>query len=123
MPTPVLQMACWQARALKSGPRPSELFVDAGAGVQRRRKGPFPTENAEYLSKDRFAAGCDDASRSNRFLLALNPPGKASHFSALLKALVGARIACRSLEFIALIPVAAVGAHTMAGIKTLFINA
>ena len=58
-----------KARALKRGPRPSELFVDAGAVSQRRRKRPLPTKNVERSSKDKLAAGRENASRSNLFLL------------------------------------------------------
>jgi hypothetical protein len=89
-----------KARALKRGPRPSELFVDAGAVIQRRRKRLFPTKNVERSSKDKLSAGWENASRSNLFLLVADPPGSDSHFSAFSKDMVGARIACRFSELI-----------------------
>lgn len=89
-----------KARALKRGPRPSELFVDAGAVSQRRRKRPLPTKNVERSSKDKLAAGRENASLSNLFLLVADPPGSGSHFHAFSKEMVGVIIACRFLELI-----------------------
>ena len=54
-----------------------------------RLNNPFPTKNVERSSKERFAEGCEKASRPNRFRLVAEPPGKLSHFSALVKSVVG----------------------------------
>ena len=62
MPATVLDVtALAGARALKSGPSPSDARVEAGAAIQSLRNSPLPRAKSRLPSKPRFAEGCEKA--------------------------------------------------------------
>ena len=79
-PRPSFKWHRWQARALKTSPNPSELFVDTGAVTQSFRNKPLPITKDDRSSNEKLEAGWEKAPRSNRLRFVVVPPKSDSHF-------------------------------------------
>ncbi len=99
-PRPSLMWQDWQARALNSGPRPSDAWVEDGADTQSLRKRPLPREKLCWPSKSRLAEKSEKALLSRRGSTVEAPACLASKGSAREKSVVGAVTrATRSMSF------------------------
>ena len=77
-PRPSFRWQRWQARALKSGPSPSDDVVELGAETQIFLKMPLPTLKSRSRLKGMFAEGCENASRFNGLNTVAAPAGRRS---------------------------------------------
>ena len=68
----------WQARALKSGPSPSDDVVELGDDTQSFLKMPLPTWKSRSRLKDMLADGCENESRFRGLNTVAAPAGRRS---------------------------------------------
>src|SRR6185437_1727898 len=87
-PRPSFRWQLWQARALNSGPSPSEACVDDGADTQSLVKKPLPTLKVPSSSKVRLAEDCEKESRLTCLREVPAPPCISSNCSGLEKSVV-----------------------------------
>ncbi len=92
-PRPSLRWQLWQARALNSGPSPSEAWVEDGDDTQTLRNSPLPSLKVPSSSKVMLAEDCEKASWLGRFFVVPAPPCISSNCSGLEKSVVGLVIA------------------------------
>ena len=77
-PRPSFRWQRWQARALNSGPRPSEEVVELGDDTQSFLKMPLPTLKSSWRSNGMFADGWEKMSRFSVLNTVVAPPGRLS---------------------------------------------
>ena len=89
-PRPSFRWQSWQARALKSGPSPSEALVEDGADTQALVKSPLPRLKVIRPSSPILAEGSEKASAVGRARTVAAPAGFASNLSGAEKSRAGA---------------------------------
>src|SRR5690606_9107038 len=82
-PRPSFRWQLWQARALNSGPSPSDACVEDGDDTQFFRKRALPSLKVPSSSKVMLVENCEKASRLGRFFEVPAPPCIGSNCSGL----------------------------------------
>src|SRR5690606_41485526 len=84
-PRPSFRWQLWQARALKSGPSPSDACVEDGEETQFLRKMALPSLKVPSSSKVMLAEDWEKESAFTRFFVVPAPPCISSNCSGCEK--------------------------------------